>query len=301
MQVDDVQRIFYDREFRHAFLTKRGEEFQTWFQELAEHAYGPDFEAVRPYGSQGDHKCDGRQISTATIFQAYAPDHLVAARAEAKIKDDFDGAVERWPNMRNWVLVTNQERGLPPSTVTLLDHLRDTNPNVSIKFWTQTELRRLTHQFSLMDWRDIFGDVPGQREWDAIAIPDVKEVLDDLDVRDPEPGQEPLRPPSADKLSRNELSAEAADLLRLRRRKEHVVEQYLRRTPKVDLGERIAETFRQLYARLRDRGTPPDEIFGTLQQHAGAKGGAPKRQAVGLAVLSYYFERCDIFEDGERP
>lgn len=77
------------------------------------------------------------------------------------------------------------------------------------------------------------------------------------------------------------------------------MEQYLHSTPKVDLGERIAETFRHLYAGLRDSGTPPDEIFGTLQQYAGAKGGTPKRQAVGLAILSYYFERCDVFEDGE--
>ena len=39
-------------------------------------------------------------------------------------------------------------------------------------------------------------------------------------------------------------------------------------------------------------------MFGHLQQYAGM-GGEPPRQAAVLAVLSYFFERCDIFEDPE--
>ena len=171
MQVDDVQRLFYDREFRHAFLTKKGEEFQAWFEELAGRAYGPDFEAVRSYGRQGDRKCDGRQVSNGTIFQVYAPDHMVAATVEAKIKADFHGAADHWPNMRKWVFVMNQERGLPPSTVRLLDQLRDASPNVAIEVWGQTELRRLTHEFSLWDWQEVFGDVPGPRRMGCTCDP----------------------------------------------------------------------------------------------------------------------------------
>lgn len=298
MQVDPVQRLFYDQKFRDAFLTKRGDEFQSWFEALAHRAYGADFEAVRSYGRQGDRKCDGRRISTGTIFQVYAPDTFTVATAEAKIQADFRGAVAYWTTMREWVLVTNQERGLPPSTSTLLDQLRVDNPNISIRHWSTTELQRLTREFSLLDWRAIFGDVPGQEEWDAIAIPDIKGVLDELERIEPEPGQEPLGPPSADKLARNALSREAVELLRLGRRKEPLVERYLHRTPKADSGERIAEAFRRLYADLREEGRSPDEILGTLQQYAGAKRGGPRRQAAGLAVLSYYFERCDIFEDG---
>ena len=35
-----------------------------------------------------------------------------------------------------------------------------------------------------------------------------------------------------------------------------------------------------------------------LQHYAGT-GGEPKQQNAALAVLSYFFERCDIFEDPE--
>ena len=296
---DRVQRLFYDREFLFAFLTKKEQDFQTWFQALAAHAYGSDFEAVRAYGNQGDHKCDGRRISTRTIFQVYAPHHLVAGTIEAKITDDFDGAAEHWPSMQNWVFVTNDERGLPPSTVKLLDELRDDNPAVLIETWSKHELQRLTHGFSLADWRDVFGDVPSMADWDRLAAPHIKEILDDLEGKEIEPGEEPLNPPSADKLDRNSLSPAVADLLRAGRRKEPLVEQYLRRTPSADLGERIAEAFRTRFTELLSEDSSPDEIFRALQEYAGGSEGPPTRQVAVLAVLSYYFERCDIFEDPE--
>ena len=71
--MDEVQEAFYRLGFRVAFLEKKGTEFQDLFVRLAGYAFGPDFEAVRPYGKQGDFKCDGRRVSTGTIFQCYAP------------------------------------------------------------------------------------------------------------------------------------------------------------------------------------------------------------------------------------
>ena len=58
--MDELQRSIYVDRFRLAFHTKRREAFQDWFVRLAGHAFGSDFEEVRPYGAQGDLKCDGR-------------------------------------------------------------------------------------------------------------------------------------------------------------------------------------------------------------------------------------------------
>ena len=44
-------------------------------------------------------------------------------------------------------------------------------------------------------------------------------------------------------------------------------------------------------------GLSPDQIFTELQTFAGGMDGTPKHQAAVLAVMSYFFERCDIFED----
>ena len=289
--------MFYRLLFRDAFREKKGAEFQDWFARLAARAFGPDFEAVRPYGNQGDLKCDGRRVSTRTIFQCYAPYQMKQAELNAKIDEDFRGAYENWRGeMAQWVLVHNDRRGLPPSSSQRLDALRRDHRNVRIEVWTEAELQKLADGLPLPDQEALFGFAPSRSGLETLTLDALRPVIDELRRTDPEPGQEPLAPPSVDKLAKNALSDDAAGLLRVGRRKEALVDAWFRKNRSADLGERIAEAFRRRYARLRKSDRSPDEIFGHLQQYAGT-GGDPGRQAAALAVLSYFFERCDIFED----
>lgn len=50
------------------------------------------------------------------------------------------------------------------------------------------------------------------------------------------------------------------------------------------------------YAELKALDLPADTIFKHLQDYAGMNG-EPKRQGAALAVLAYFFDSCDIFED----
>ena len=300
--MDEVQAMFYRLRFREAFLEKKGDEFQDWFARLAARAFGLDFEAVRPYGNQGDLKCDGRRVSTRTIFQCYAPYQMKQAELNAKIDEDFRGAYENWRGeMAQWVLVHNDGRGLPPSSSQRLDALRREHPNVQIEVWTEGELQKLADGLPLADQEALFGFAPSRSGLETLTLDELRPVIDELRRMDPEPGQEPLAPPSVDKLAKNALSDDAAGLLRVGRRREALVAAWFRKNRSADLGERIAEAFRRRYARLRGSDRSPDQIFGHLQQYAGT-GGDPGRQAAALAVLSYFFERCDIFEDpGDAP
>ena len=117
-----------------------------------------------------------------------------------------------------------------------------------------------------------------------MVLEDIKPIIDELERMDPEPGQEPLTPPSVDKLVKNALSDDAATLLLAGRRKESLVDTWFRKNPRPELGERIAEAFRQRYAHLSETERSPDQIFAKLQQYAGM-GGSPRRQAAALAVL----------------
>ena len=83
-------------EISAGFLPKKGEEFQNWFANLAGYAYGEDFEKIGPHGKYGDSKCDGRRLSTGTIFQCYAPETIDLNRMAKKIKSDFTGATAHW-------------------------------------------------------------------------------------------------------------------------------------------------------------------------------------------------------------
>ena len=67
-----------------------------------------------------------------------------------------------------------------------------------------------------------------------------------------------------------------------------------------DLSVQAPGGFRQRYTQLKALpGISDDEIFGSLQDHTRGSEplSDPGHQAAVLAVMSYFFERCDIFED----
>ena len=94
--MDEVQRCFYQREFKIAFLEKQGQAFEDMFSGIMGHAFPEDFQPVRPYGNKGDMKCDGYRASDKTVFQCYAPRTMKLAALKAKIDTDFNGAVDHW-------------------------------------------------------------------------------------------------------------------------------------------------------------------------------------------------------------
>ena len=87
--MDELQRSIYVDRFRLAFHTQQGIAFQDWFVRLAGHAFGADFEVVRPYGAQGDLQCDGRRVSSKSVFQCYAPYMMNDVELVAKVDAIF--------------------------------------------------------------------------------------------------------------------------------------------------------------------------------------------------------------------
>lgn len=292
-------RAYYRQGFRIALLEKEGQEFQDWFCQLAGLAFGPDFEPIGHEGAEGDHKADGRRRSNGTIFQCYAPHAGAtrAARVREKIRTDFKGALQHWPEFVNrWIFVHNIRRGLGPTITKELDTLRREHPAVIIETWSPTELMRLFDQLELADCELLFGPAPSAEDLEGVTPEHVAEVIRHLEQTKPEPGREPLSPPSVDKIEKNDLSPEVLDLLSAGKRKDYLTERYFEKEPGPEVGERVAEAFRQRYASLKESTESPDELFAGLQRFAG-HGGSPKHQVAVLAVLSYLFDRCDIFED----
>ncbi|WP_247896637.1 ABC-three component system protein [Azospirillum argentinense] len=143
---------------------------------------------------------------------------------------------------------------------------------------------------------DLFGAAPSQRTLDRLDFAALRPVL--LAIGRREPGAEPpLTAPSPEKLQNNALSDDAAAFLRQGRRREKLVQDFFDVWPDPGFGEEVAEAFRNRYQALKSVGLTPDEIFGELQSFAGGMNGTPSHQAAVLAVLSYFFERCDVFED----
>lgn len=293
--MDELERLWYINLFRIAFLEKRGTEFQDWFVKLAGYAWGDDFEEVRPYGNVGDWKCDGWRISTGSVFQCYAPRDMTASEALSKVENDFAGAVGHWPRMRSWHFVHNDGEGLPPQVTNLFQSLRSTNPTLQLTPWSEPELLGLVPLLSRTHSAALFGPAPTSLAFERLAYSDLQPVIDAIAQSNPDYGQEP-RAPSPKKLEHNKLSIEVADLLRAGRRKERLVQSFIDSQINPQQGERIAQTFRDKYAELNMLGLSADAIFAHLHRLVGTTG-SPQQMAAGLAVLSYFFERCDIFED----
>lgn len=295
--VTALERAYYRQEFRIALLEKEGQEFQDWFCELARRALGPDFEPIGHEGARGDQAADGRRRSDGTIFQCYAPHTVRADRVRKKIRSDFTSALRHWPRfLKHWVFVHNIRRGLGPTANKELDALGREHPAVKTATWSKPELTELFDQLELADCEWLFGPAPSAEDLEGVTPAHVAEVIRHLEQAKPEPGREPLAPPSVDKIEKNDLSPDVLDLLSAGKRKDYLAERYFEKEPGPEAGERVAEAFRQRYASLKESAESPDDIFAGLQRFAG-HGGSPKHQVAVLAVLSYLFDRCDIFED----
>ena len=295
--MDDTQRAFYGLKFENAFLRLRGKAFESFFVRLMGHGFAGDFELVRPYGARGDLKCDGFRRSDGTVFQVYAPDSLKLAPLLAKIDKDFTGAIEHWGRrMRRWEFVHNDDRGLPGDAVQKLVDLHEAHPGVEIAVLEEPGLRQTVMGLELHQLEDLFGLVPSQRTIEQLDFGTLRPVLTALQRRIPQ-AEPPLTAPSPAKLQRNALSIDAAGLLRQGRRREKLVQELFDAWPNPALGEEIAEAFRARYQGLKALGLSPDQIFGELQSFAGGMEGEPSHQGAVLAVMSYFFERCDIFDD----
>jgi hypothetical protein len=298
--LDDTQRGFYGLKFENAFLREKGKAFETFFARVMAHAFVGDFEPVRPYGAKGDLKCDGFRVSDGTIFQCYAPDSIKLADLLDKIDKDFRGALAHWgARMRRWEFVHNDTRGLPAEAIRKLDAIRTTNRTIEVATFGEAEMRKVVMSLALHQLEDLFGATPSQRTLEKLDFAALRPVL--VAIRRREPEAEPsITAPSAMKLQHNALSADAAALLRQGRRREKLVQDFFESWPDPSFGEAIAEAFRVRYQSLKDIGLSPDQTFAKLQAFAGGMDGEPSHQGAVLAVMSYFFERCDIFEDGAR-
>jgi hypothetical protein len=206
------------------------------------------------------------------------------------------GAVDHWPgDLKAWTLVHYDRNGLSPEVTKCLKRLRANHPTVTIAPWGQTELYDLVMRLELHQLEELFGFAPSLPALDSVGFEQLQPVINAIQRRRVDPDAK-LTPPSEDKIEHNKLSMEAAELLRMGRRKEARVQDFIDKIVRPDVAEQIAEAVRHQYRSLKGVDLEPDEIFGHLQKFVGAYGD-PSRQAAALAVLCYFFERCDVFED----
>ncbi len=297
--MDELEKSFYGLHIRLACCEKHGNEFQSFFERFMLMRHGDDFIVVRNYGNIGDRKCDGYLQSEQTVYQCYAPQGLMDQRDTlTKIGEDFTGAKTHWTEMAVWRFVTNQ-RSLPPDVVRHLNTLDGNEPVISVGVFGYESIRETILFLPRERLIELFGAMPTSQQVQTLTFDDIKPVLDHIQKNKPDPNY-PVTAPSLEKLQANGLSYDVEVLLRHGRMKEHLVEQFFNGYPDPDFGEQIAQSYRDYYQVLKSHGSSSDDIFRALQVFTGgSERHVPLREAAILAVMSYFFERCDIFEDAK--
>lgn len=298
LSLDDLQMYVFGMKFRLRFIESKGQEFEDLFNKVMNYLYLSDFVSVKAHGKIGDMKSDGYLKSEKTIYQCYAPSSIRDSEFRSKIENDFEGAKAHWGDkMSRWRIVHNSTDGLPPNSSQKLIELDSSHPDIRIDQLKYEEFRELILQLRIDQLVEILGPVPDSATFNRLGMEELTQVVEAIAEREPLETQI-IVPPPIEKLNRNRLSEDAKGLLQQGRSRYNLVKDFFENHPDTELGERIAQGFREEYAELKSKSLSPEFIFMKLQNFTGGMGGKPVHQVAVLAILSYFFDSCDIFEPG---
>ncbi len=292
----NLEQAYYESRFENLFRAAKGNEFQAIFERLMGLAYKADFMACRPWGNQGDRKNDGFLKSERRLFQVYAPNDMTAKDAVAKIKTDFEGAKTHWgTHFDTWVFTHNATEGLPPHVQKMLLDFGKVNPGITLESWGLEEFRLIFRKLSRDDLIPWLGAAPTNETKAKLGFQDLQVVLETLGQR-ATPANAPVQDVPTGKIEANALSESVAALIKGGMVKAPLVEAFFSQWHDETLGERVAESFRAEYQKLRGQ-LSPNRVFSELQAWVGGSElGSPEHQVAVVTVIAYYFERCDIYE-----
>lgn len=300
MALNNLQRIFYQSLAEKRLLDHEGQAFEDFFVEVARLRWGDDFEPIRAYGKHGDLKCDGRRPSTGTLYQCYGPRAAKPSAVHEKIKTDFYGALAIWGDkLKGWSIVVNDRQGLDALATKEVDGLRTQHPNIAIKTLLPLEIVKMALELPVNDLAQLFGLSITERDsiLFQVSFSDLGAVIDQLSGLDPAPSLDPITPPPNNKIAINSLGPEIAALLRKGDLLASHVDTYFNTTGRVEVGERLSVVMKDHYLAMKGHGFDGTRIFYAMINLCGGLD-RPKQEGIAvLALVAYFFHRCDIFEN----
>ena len=97
------------------------------------------------------------------------------------------------------------------------------------------------------------------------------------------------------KIAKNKLSPKVENYIRMGAMQTPLVKDYINRVPNIQFGDRLRNHFIESYNALRSEHQN-DDLFYALWDIASGNASEFKLRAAGLAVITYFFNQCDIFE-----
>ncbi|MYJ87721.1 MAG: hypothetical protein F4044_08405 [Rhodobacteraceae bacterium] len=283
-----------------------GNAFQTFFSDVMEARFGDDFIRVKPYGQLGDKGCDGYLKSTGSVFACYGAQNGSAGSVNElinKMNNDFDKAKSSLNKiMKSWKMTHNIIEGIPTDAIFAIKKLEEDNPDIEFSFFGMQSIAEIMMGLPESKLEKLIGPPARIKDFKNLQLSEVKELIDTLvsKLNSPKPMVEKIERVSPKKIEYNKLSASWVTILQAGRLNEHRIEEYLNQHHIPTQGESLAKIFRDWYIELDTQEISSDNIMYALYTKIiSPEDEDVSRKIAAYTLLSYLFERCDIFKNPE--
>lgn len=100
-----------------------------------------------------------------------------------------------------------------------------------------------------------------------------------------------------DKINKNGLSQTVEQFILMGMTQVRQVGHFIEQCPDIEFADRLTQGFVAEYSRLKNtEQIGGDDLFSAIHDYASGQSTDFKQRAAGLAVLVYFFEKCEIFE-----
>lgn len=294
--------------FENIIYRYNGQQFEDLFVNIMTKRY-PNFNAVKAYGNEGDHKNDGFDKTTGTYYQVFAPENILKTKtiqdAVKKLEEDFTKLYDYWNKIctieQFFFVINDKYNGVPARIHEKCMDLNsmDKYKNLKLDIFTDKDLEREFDALDDVQKQKIIGMVPS-KEFKSIEIDALSKTIQHLsNMHFKDPGNDKLIVPEFnEKIKFNCLSDEIKTYLKTGSYQEGILIEYFNNEP--GLNELIQKRFNSLYLDSKDKY--PDNIdnfndlrFAYILEEASIDNTMTVRICV-LVLMAYYFSSCDIFE-----
>lgn len=297
--------------FQNKILGSDASAFEALFSRVLSYAHD-DFIQIKPYGREGDKKNDGFIPSVGTYYQVYAPEDLRVNESNAisKLKTDFEGLKKHWDhfcNIKKFYFVLNDKyKGVPPNLQTEILKLNAQENNIEICSFTARNLDNIFFDLPEDKRVSVIGPTAQSFEIKDLNFSILTEVVNNLlNIDKKITKASRLSGIEFDeKIKFNNLSSQVASYLTVASFFEGDLNEFFRNNAdfKQDLlKEKIVGFYEVAKEIAEEVNTDNDLIFFNMlesitQDVLNDKRNVKTVQDCVIALISHYFESCDIFE-----
>ncbi|WP_203338770.1 ABC-three component system protein [Nocardioides limicola] len=295
---------FYERLSMRPLLWSKlhsltGDAFQGFFHDLMT-CSDPAFVDVRTHGNLGDLASDGLSLHERRLYACYAPETPDASKTVSKFNGDLAGALaKRSGQFDSFVFVHNDTRGTHPEVSAALAGAHDAHGSVRFEVMGFRHLRDVMGRLSRDQVETLLGTQLPLQHTVTVGLAEMEELLAELSGAGVASDEVvPVEAVSIDKLRFSDLTPDSQAELRDAMRHSPMIDDYYARRIDVTERDEVAARFNLEYRdAVADSLEPEDTLLRLREFLAGSRIQSGPLYRAQTAVLAYFFQRCDIFEN----